>query len=65
MSRPYVEILQSDIDRETFWAFGHWWLVEEFIGRILPGDVGKRVYRVGDGVQVENDEQRARRLSDV
>lgn len=33
------------------------------IGRLLPRDVGKRVFDTGDGVlQVENDEQRAARL---
>lgn len=33
------------------------------IGRVLPQDIGKRVYDTGDGViQVENDEQRDRRL---
>jgi hypothetical protein len=33
------------------------------IGRVQPGDVGKRVYRVGDILQVENDDQRAARLA--
>ena len=33
------------------------------MGRLLPRDVGKRVYDCGNGVwQVENDEQLARRL---
>jgi len=33
--------------------------------RLLPQDVGKRVYRVGDGdiIQVENNEQRDERLA--
>lgn len=60
--RPYREILGSDVGREMFYAFGHWWPCEEFIGEILPMDVGKRVYKVGDIVQVENDEQRTKRL---
>ena len=59
--RPYVEILPSDIGRETFHAFNRVWGVDEFIGRIMSRDVGKRVYKVGDIVQVENDEQRAER----
>lgn len=33
------------------------------IGRVLACDVGKRVYLVGDVLQVENDEQLARRLA--
>ena len=32
------------------------------LGYILLGDVGKRVYRVDGITQVENDEQRDRRL---
>jgi hypothetical protein len=30
---------------------------------VLPGDVGKRVYKVDGVLQVENDEQRERRLT--
>ena len=48
-----------------FIAFGRVWMALDFIGRILPGDVGKRVYQVGGILQVENDEQRARRLAKV
>ena len=32
------------------------------MGRLLPGDIGKRVYSVGDIWQVENDEQRNARM---
>jgi hypothetical protein len=46
-------------------------MVSNFIGRVLEGDVGKRVYLVrneagdSDLLQVENDEQReARRLGE-
>lgn len=45
------------------------WLVDATIcpargvlGRILESDIGKRYYRVGNVTQVENDEQRNRRL---
>ena len=62
MNRPYVEILECDVGKPTFRAFGHVWLCSGFIGRILPKDVGKRVYKVGDIVQVENDEQRDKRV---
>jgi len=40
-----------------------WRALYQCIGRLLPGDVGKRVYRVGDIVQVENNEQRDARLA--
>ncbi len=35
------------------------------MGRLLPTDVGKRVYKVGEVYQVENREQRDRRLQDL
>lgn len=61
--RPFYEITPSDVSRPTIRAFGKTWLVVNFIGRILPGDVGKRVYQFRDILQVENDEQRAERLA--
>lgn len=61
-TESYYEITKKDIGRRTIKAFGKTWRCEEFIGRILPGDVGKRVFRRGEIVQVENDEQRAKRL---
>lgn len=60
----YREITEADVGKWTFRAFGKLWMTSNFIGRIQPGDVGKRVYRRGDILQVENDEQRSRRLSD-
>ena len=63
MNRVYVEILASDVGQEHFRAFGRVWPVEDFIGQILASDVGKRVYQVGDILQVENDEQRAERIA--
>lgn len=36
--------------------------VSSVIGRIISIDVGKRIYRVGDIYQVENQEQFDRRL---
>ena len=33
------------------------------MGNLLSGDIGKRVYEVGSIYQVENDEQRDKRLS--
>ncbi len=63
----FYTLRRSDVGRKTIKAFGRVWLTAHFIGRILPGDVGKRVYRVGllpseQFLQVENDEQRDQRL---
>jgi hypothetical protein len=38
------------------------WL-SDFMGRVLPGDVGKRIYKVDGIYQVENNEQRDARIS--
>lgn len=59
--RPFYTLTTEDVGRPTLRIFGRTWLVSGFIGRILPGDVGKRVYLVGGILQVENDEQRAAR----
>lgn len=62
--RPYYELRTEDINRAVIKAFGRTWPVSNFLGRVLPGDVGKRVYQVGDILQVENDEQRDTRLQE-
>lgn len=60
----FFEIGPRDVGRSTIGAFGQNWPVANFMGRIQPGDVGKRVYRVpmddksGYILQVENDAQR-------
>ncbi len=59
---PFYEIKATDVSRSLIHAFGGTWQTSGFIGRILPQDVGKRVYKVGPGVlQVENDAQFRRR----
>ena len=62
MTKPYYELKASDIGQHTIRAFGRTWLTQNFMGQVLPGDVGKRVYQFNDILQVENDEQRERRL---
>lgn len=58
---PYT-VRPEDVGRKTIEAFGRRRMtVTDFLGRILPGDVGKRVYMRGGVCQVENDEQRASR----
>lgn len=37
--------------------------LRNLMGRVLPSDVGKRVYRVDGILQVENNEQRDSRLN--
>lgn len=62
------EITAGDVGKATIQAFGRVWQTVNFIGRILPGDVGKRVRKVRDNANVsdfltvESDEQRDRRV---
>lgn len=60
-SRHYYTLTEGDVEQHMLRAFGKLWRVSDFMGRVLPRDVGKRVYQVGDILQVENDEQRAAR----
>lgn len=65
----FYTLMEGDVGRAPLYAFGRAWSVGDFMGRILPGDVGKRVYRapMNDGsgyvLQVENDQQRDARLA--
>ena len=68
MQRPFYEIGPHDVGKATLHMFGGPVQASAFIGRVLPCDVGKRVYAVatvgGDYVlQVENNTQRAARLA--
>lgn len=56
--RLHYALTTEDVGQPIIHAFGQTWMVDGFIGKILPGDVGKRVYIVGEILQVENDEQR-------
>lgn len=62
MPRSYYEIQPSDVGRARIAAFGRTWPVVDFLGRVLPLDVGKRVYESGGVLQVENEEQRRFRM---
>lgn len=57
----FYTIQGRDVNKPVITAFGQKWLVQNFMGQILPADVGKRVFKAGDILQVENDEQRDRR----
>jgi len=61
-SATFYTITAADVGRATIDAFGRSWLVSGFIGHIGTYDIGKRVYQVGDVLQVENDAQRDERL---
>ena len=68
MQRPFYEIGPRDVGKTLLHMFGGPVQTSSFIGRVLPCDVGKRVYAVatvgGDyTLQVENDSQRAARLA--
>lgn len=58
----YYTIKASDVGKSSITAFGRRWHVADFIGHIGAYDVGKRVYRRGDILQAENDQQMKRRL---
>ena len=63
------EISNEDVGKTHIHAFGKSWPVVDFIGQILVGDVGKRVFKVptNDGasliLHVESDRQRDRRTN--
>ena len=64
----FYTITPADVGRAHLRLWDQTWSMAGVLGRILPGDVGKRLYRVpmhdrsGYILQVENNEQRAIRL---
>jgi hypothetical protein len=59
-------ISAADIGKRTIRIEDRPRSVADFIGHVMPRDVGKRVYVVGDVLQVENDIQlRDRRASEA
>ena len=65
MRRYSHEIQPEDVGKDVLQLDGHPVRVCDFIGQILPRDVGKRIYRVGGIYQVENDEQNWERRGEV
>ena len=59
------EIQPEDVGKDVLQLDNHPVRVCDFIGQILPRDVGKRIYRVGDIYQVENDKQKWARLGEA
>jgi hypothetical protein len=63
MTRPFYTLTRDDVGKISIHAFGKVWPVVNFIGRVMSRDAGKRVYQVGDVLQVENDQQRTARIA--
>lgn len=61
-ARPYYVIRSTDVGKALIRAFGRSWSTASFIGRIMRQDVGKLVYESDGVLQVENNEQRDRRV---
>lgn len=60
---PFYTITAADVGVAVLHAFGRTWQVVNHMGTILPGDVGKRVYRTvipggGAVLHMEGDHQR-------
>ena len=62
----FVELIEEHRREPFFKAFGGIWQKSSFIGRILPEDLGRRVYLRGGVLEVESREQRdARRAREA
>jgi hypothetical protein len=61
--RNFYTLKNIDVGRPTIRYAGRTYRVVGFIGRVLPSDVGKRVYFDGDVPQVENEDQRGARTT--
>ena len=57
----YYEITEKDIDKTTFWFHGPQSFTN-VIGRVLPQDIGKRIYMIDNVLQCENTEQFNKRV---
>ena len=55
-------ISQEHVGQTSVFVHPYRHLTSNWIGQILPSDVGKRVYVEADVLTVENDKQRDRRL---
>ena len=57
----YYEIQPDDVGKPFIRWLGRVWMASNFIGRIMPCDVGKRVFLRSDHLVVESKEQLERR----
>lgn len=60
--REFYTVQHADVGKRFLRLFGRLRLVD-CLGQVLPMDIGKRIYLVGDVLQVENTEQFRRRLA--
>jgi hypothetical protein len=54
---------EQDIGQSSIKVNGRHWYIASAIGRVLPDDVGKRVFVNNSVISVENDQQRDKRLA--
>ena len=59
----YYTLTDADVGQAHIWAFDQAWPVSDFLGHIMNCDVGKRVYKRGVVLQVENQEQYEARMA--
>lgn len=64
MARHYVFTITAEHVRNPRTLGPFWRKLHQALGELLPCDVGKRVYDFGDFYQVENDEQRSKRIGE-
>jgi hypothetical protein len=62
-TRPFYEVAAADVGKARIRAFGRTWDLRAVCGPLQPIDIGKRIYQVGEILQIENQEQRAARLA--
>jgi hypothetical protein len=58
----YYTITERDIGKYQIMMFGRPWPCDQWIGRIMQCDIGKRVFLRDGIVQVENDQQLQARI---
>ena len=62
--RQFYTITEEDVGKRHLHAFGSTVPLDEVMGYVMPHDILKRIYKVGDIFQVESDAQRDKRVSD-
>lgn len=55
-------LTSEDVGKSCIGFLGRTWQLEDFFGKVLPQDIGKRVYLNNGILQVENADQRDSRL---
>lgn len=58
----FITLTSRHIGKRTIKAFGKSWFVSDFIGQILPQDVGRRVFDKGDYLAAEDNKHMKERL---